>query len=126
MFPIFCGLNSCFFCLLYAWNFLSFPFSFSFDQSKLMVDDHINDFVCIALVEKIGAESYHLVVANDLYQLLPHSQQNNPNLLFPARKCSLSTSNHHSHFQSMIEFFNPAIYNTLSESKTPSVTYQSV
>jgi hypothetical protein len=34
-----------------------------------MVDNHIDDFICFVSVEKIGAESYHLVVAEDFAQL---------------------------------------------------------
>jgi len=48
-----------------SFNVLFNPFSFPFGQSKLVVDDHIDDFGCVAPVEKIGTDSHHLIVAED-------------------------------------------------------------
>ena len=48
-----------------SFNVLFNPFSFPFDQSKMVVDDHIDDFGCVAPVETIGAEGHHLIVAED-------------------------------------------------------------
>ena len=65
MFPVFRSLKSCFFRLLAFGTFYALPFSVSFDQSELMVYDYIDYLVCVVLIEKIGAESNHLIVAED-------------------------------------------------------------
>src|SRR5664280_1275323 len=109
IFPIFCGLNSYFFCLLAPGTFYLSPFSFLFDQSELMVDSNIDDLICVALVEGMGAKGNHLVTADNSVYLFFTFDEIIPILFFQPKSVPAQPQPIISIGQGLIDFLNPVI-----------------
>ena len=89
------------------------PLTFPFNDSKLMVANHVNNFGCPAFVKRIGADGYHLIFADDVVYLLFIIYKISPISFFKPSRITCYSYAIITLSQGLIEFFNSAIQDPL-------------